>query len=171
MRGSLKTALVGVTSALLFALLTLGRATPAKAGAARSPVRQGAAAARGTTALPEPVNFRESDGRGLLVKAWVNGAGPFTFALDTGAGATLLSPRAAGAARVEVDAGGAGVRIGGLSGASVGGARKAYVRTVALGSRENSSPRAASSSSRPDCPRASTACSTLPNSSARSASA
>lgn len=140
MRGSLKTALRGVTSALLLALPIQGRATPAKAGAARSLVRQGAAAARGTTALPTPVNFRESEGRGLLLRAWVNGAGSFTFALDTGAGATLLSPRAAGAARVEVEAGGAGVRIGGLSGASVGGAQKAFVRTLALGARENTFP-------------------------------
>src|SRR4051812_45374768 len=100
MRGVLRTALWGVTSALLLALLTFGRATPAKAGAARSRVWQGAGlTARGTTALPAPVNFRETGGRGLLVKTWVNGAGPFTFAIDTGAGATLLSPRAAGDAR------------------------------------------------------------------------
>jgi predicted aspartyl protease len=137
MRGSLKTALPGVTSALLLALLTFGRATPANAGAARSSLWQGTRAARGTTALPAPASFSESDGRGLLVKTWVNGAGPFTFAIDTGAGATLLSSRAAGAARVEVEAGGGGIRLGGLSGASVGGAQKAFVRTLALGSREN----------------------------------
>jgi hypothetical protein len=138
MRASLKTALAGVTSALLLALLLFGRATPAKAGAARSRLWQGARVeARGAAALPAPVSFRESDGRGLLVRAWVNGAGPFTFALDTGAGATLLSSRAAGEARVEVEVGGGGIRLGGLSGASVGGAKKAYVRTVALGSREN----------------------------------
>src|SRR4051812_5599058 len=101
MRASLKTALVGVTSTLLLALLLFGRAPPANAGAARSRLWQGAG--RGTTALPAPVNFRESDGRGLLVRTWVNGAGPFTFALDTGAGATLLSSRAAGEARVEVE--------------------------------------------------------------------
>ncbi|HEX8116267.1 MAG TPA: retropepsin-like aspartic protease, partial [Pyrinomonadaceae bacterium] len=33
-----------------------------------------------------------------------------------------------------------GIRIGGLSGASVGGAQKAFVRTLALGSRENTLP-------------------------------
>lgn len=140
MRASLKTALAGVTSALLLALLLFGRATPANAGAARSRLRQGGGAARGTTALPAPVSFRESGGRGLLVKAWVNGAGPFTFALDTGAGATLLSSRAAGAARVEVEAHGGGIRLGGLSGASVGGAQKAYVHTLSLGVPENTFP-------------------------------
>jgi predicted aspartyl protease len=141
MRGRLKTALVGVTSALLLALLLNGWATPAKAGAALSRQWQGAGvAARGGTALPASVNFSESEGRGLLVRAWVNGAGPFTFALDTGAGATLLSSRAASEARVEVEARGGDIRIGGLSGARAGGAQKAFVRTLALGSRENTLP-------------------------------
>lgn len=140
MRASLKTALVGVTSTLLLALLLFGRATPANAGAARFRLWQGAGAGRGTTALPATVNFRESGNHGLLVRTWVNGAGPFNFALDTGAGATLLSSRAAGEARVEVEDGGSGIRIGGLSGASAGGAKKAFVRTLALGSRENTLP-------------------------------
>lgn len=140
MRGSLKTALVGVTSALLLALLLFGRATPAKARAARSLLWQRAGAARGTTALPAPVSFRESEGRGLLVRTWVNGAGPFALAIDTGAGATLLSTRAASEARVEVEAGGGGIRLGGLSGATAGGAQKAFVRTLALGTRENTLP-------------------------------
>jgi predicted aspartyl protease len=140
MRRSLKTTLLGVTSALLLALLLFGRATPAKAGAARSRLWQGTVTGRVGTSLPEPVNFRESEGRGLLVRTWVNGAGPFTFALDTGAGATLLSSHAASEARVEVEVGGRGIVIGGLSGASKGGAQKAYVRTIALGARENTLP-------------------------------
>jgi predicted aspartyl protease len=140
MRRSLKKALRGVTSALLLALLTLGWAAPVNSGAALSRLWQGEGARRGTTALPAPVSFRESDSRGLLVRAWVNGAGPFTFALDTGAGATLLSQRAAGEARVEVEVGGRGIVIGGLSGATAGGAKKAFVRTLALGSRENTFP-------------------------------
>ncbi|MFL6335069.1 MAG: aspartyl protease family protein [Pyrinomonadaceae bacterium] len=140
MRASLKTALAGMTSALLLALPTIGRAAPANTGAARSSLWQGAASAGATTALPAPVSFRETEGRGLLVRTWVNGAGPFTFAIDTGAGATLLSQRAASEARVEVEAGGGGIRLGGLSGASAGGAQKAFVRTLALGSRENTLP-------------------------------
>src|SRR3954463_11736224 len=46
---------------------------------------------RKPTGLPSPIRFREVSGRGLLVSAWVNGAGPYTFAVDTGAGATILS--------------------------------------------------------------------------------
>lgn len=168
MRGSLKTAHVAAASALLLlALLLFGRATPATAGAARfrldargglgrsvlsvnhpaEPARQGDARGRAQNAtpvrrpaLPSPVSFRESEGRGLLVRMWVNGAGPFDFAIDTGAGATILSSRAAGAARVEVESRGGGIEIGGLSGARVGGARKAFARTIALGSRENTLP-------------------------------
>jgi predicted aspartyl protease len=87
--------------------------------------------------LPSSVGFRES-GRGLIIRTWINDAGPFDFALDTGAGATILSSRAASAARVEVEAGGRGITLGGLSGATRGGAQKAFVRTLALGSRENS---------------------------------
>lgn len=87
-------------------------------------------------ALPSSVSFRES-GRGLLVKTWVNGAGPFDFALDTGAGATILSSRAASAARVEVKARGRDITLGGLSGATRGGAQKAFVRALALGSQDN----------------------------------
>lgn len=138
MRASLKTALLGVTSALLLTLPTPGRAAPAFAGAALSLVRQEEAGRRG--GLPSSVDFRESDGRGLLVRTWVNGAGPFNFAIDTGAGATILSSRAASEARVEVEVGGRGIEIGGLSGARRGGAQKAFVRTVALGTRENSLP-------------------------------
>jgi len=167
MRGVLKTALAGVASALLLALPLFGRATPANAGAARfrlwergaaagpvspdtapgpqTPARrtaqtrpgQNEGAAVGARSLPSPAGFRESEGRGLLVRTWINGAGPFNFAIDTGAGATLLSPRAASEARVEVETGGRGIEISGLSGARAGGARKAFVRTVALGTREN----------------------------------
>src|SRR5919112_2239803 len=100
---SLKAALAGVASALLLALLLIGRATPANAGAARSRLGQGEEAGR-RAQLPLPVNFRESDGRGLLVKTWVNGAGPFTFAIDTSAGATILSSSVARAALVEDEA-------------------------------------------------------------------
>jgi predicted aspartyl protease len=67
----------------------------------------------------------------------VNGAGPYTFAIDTGAGATILSPRVAGAARVRVESGGAGIRIGGLSGRSVAGGRRAFTDSLAIGFREN----------------------------------
>ena len=86
--------------------------------------------------MPRPVRFREARGRGLLVRAWVNESGPYTFAVDTGAGATILSTRVAAQARVALEAGRA-LEIGGLSGASRRAGRKASVRTLSIGEREN----------------------------------
>ncbi|HEX7178003.1 MAG TPA: pepsin/retropepsin-like aspartic protease family protein [Pyrinomonadaceae bacterium] len=87
--------------------------------------------------LPAPARLHEADGRGLLVQTWVNGTGPFEFAVDTGAGANILSRRVASAARVEVETGGGAVRVVGLSGVGAQGARKAHVRNFALGARGN----------------------------------
>lgn len=162
MKGSLKTHANGAASALLLTLFLFGWAASNSFGAAHflagesqsgaiifadnaaslnSAGRIGQRSAAGQRAtLPSSVRFSESGGRGLLVSTWINGVGPFSFAVDTGAGATILSPRVASAARVEVELGGRGIEIGGLSGASAGGAQKAFVRAVALGSRDNSLP-------------------------------
>jgi predicted aspartyl protease len=155
MRGRLKTAVYGAASALLLSLLMFGWAAPKFLGAAHFHTSEGvdgvsaefhaSATAQGRTtarraSVPSPVRFRESGGRGLLVDTWVNGSGPYTFAVDTGAGATILSPRVAGEARVEVETGTRGVNVGGLSGVSVGGAQKAFPRDISIGSRDNSLP-------------------------------
>ena len=106
---------------------------------ARTPQRSepaGRAAAR----LPGAVRFRVSEGLGLLVRTWVNGAGPYTFALDTGAGANILSRRVASEARVEVDARGGAVSVGGLSGTAARPAQRAYVRSFAAGTSTNALP-------------------------------
>lgn len=89
--------------------------------------------------LPAPVRFREESGRGLLVRAWVNGVGPFTFALDTGAGSNIISQRAARASGVGY-VGGRSVSISGISGAGGGAAREAVIRSLALGERVNQLP-------------------------------
>lgn len=91
------------------------------------------------SALPAPVRFREVEGRGLLVRAWVNGQGPYEFAVDTGAGATIISRRVAAEARVPVYADRA-VSISGLSGARGGSAREASLRTLAVGDAGNRLP-------------------------------
>ncbi len=85
--------------------------------------------------VPRAVRFREVEGRGLLVKAWVNSMGPFTFAVDTGAGATVLSERVAREAGVEVKRGRRS-RIAGLSGVSVS-TEEGAVRALALGEPDN----------------------------------
>ena len=86
-------------------------------------------------ALPRPAMFREVPGRGLLVRTWVNGAGPFSFAIDTGAGATLLSTRVVGESQVQVSTG-RRTSIAGLSGVSVS-ATAASIRSLAIGDSEN----------------------------------
>lgn len=86
--------------------------------------------------LPAPVRFGIERGRGLLVRAWINGVGPYTLAIDTGAGATILSQRVANEARVEMGNGRA-TAISGLSGASAVNGREANVSQLALGERGN----------------------------------
>jgi hypothetical protein len=95
-------------------------------------------AARGLNSvpLPSPVRFNIERGRGLLVRAWINGAGPYTLAIDTGAGATIISQRVANEARVEVRNGRA-TAISGLSGASAVSGREALVSQLALGEQGN----------------------------------
>lgn len=85
--------------------------------------------------LPQPVSFREVRGRGLLVSVWINSQGPFTLAIDTGAGITVISPRVAGAAAVAIQDG-PGPSIAGLSGTVVS-AQAATARTIALGTVQN----------------------------------
>ena len=86
--------------------------------------------------LPSTVRFREVSGRGLLTDVWVNGAGPYTFAIDTGAGATILSGRVAGEARVSVS-GKRPLMIGGISGTGTVSGQEAIVSSLAVGSRDN----------------------------------
>ncbi|HYW70236.1 MAG TPA: retroviral-like aspartic protease family protein [Pyrinomonadaceae bacterium] len=88
--------------------------------------------------MPRAVTFREVRGRGLLVDVWINSSGPFTFAVDTGAGITIVSPRVAGAARVAIQ-GGASPSISGMSGAAVTG-QAGRAQTIAVGDPENNLP-------------------------------
>lgn len=85
--------------------------------------------------VPRAVTFREVPGRGLLIRTWVNDVGPFSFAIDTGAGATLLSPRVASESQVKVKSG-RDTSIAGLSGVSVS-AQDATIRTLSIGDSEN----------------------------------
>lgn len=149
---SLRTTRLAVASVMLAALAHTDGAAPLTRGAVPSFLTQSITRIFGggdddderpsqnrgrAGALPAPARLRESDGRGLLAAAWVNGRGPYTFAVDTGAGATIISRRVAAEARVAADAGGRGIEIGGLSSKRIGGARRALGATFAVGSREN----------------------------------
>jgi Aspartyl protease len=126
---------------LLFAvfliLITGGRAVSfgAALSVAAGPGKPNRETAAVELRLPRSVSFREVPGRGLIVKTWINSVGPFNFAIDTGAGATLLSPGVAEEARVTIKNGRA-TSIAGLTGARVS-ARDASIQTLAIGDREN----------------------------------
>jgi predicted aspartyl protease len=75
----------------------------------------------------------------MLVRAWVNGTGPFDFVFDTGAGATIISTAVARAAGVETRPGGP-VTLGGMSGARPVAAERATIRHLALGDEDRDVP-------------------------------
>lgn len=85
--------------------------------------------------IPRPVRLREVRGRGLLASVWLNSNGPFTFAVDTGAGTTLISPRVAAASHLKVKSN-SGRSIAGLSGREVA-VSEAEIQTLAVGDRAN----------------------------------
>lgn len=154
-RGSKQTAR-SATSALLIALVVMVWAVPSE-GAAHSfvPGRAGITTrARAHTStsnfslqkrrdnhnapssLPAAARFREVEGRGLLCKIWVNNSGPYNFAIDTGAGATLMSKRVAAESRIAL-AGAHSVSLSGLSGVQGAAGREATLTSLAIGAREN----------------------------------
>ncbi len=126
-------------SAAFLILMTGTRAVSSGAALFVSGQRRHITRAAGTYApaqpLPHPVSFREVHGRGLLISTWINSVGPFTFAIDTGAGATILSPRVATEAGVTVRSG-ARPSIAGLSGVLVA-ANDAVINSLAVGDPQN----------------------------------
>lgn len=91
---------------------------------------------RSVRSLPAEVRFNSMDGEGLIVKTWVNGVGGFNFAIDTGAGAMILSERVAQAAQVSIR-NNRTTEISGLSGANPVAGREASLRSLALGDPGN----------------------------------
>lgn len=112
---------------------TVGRA--ASVGAALSQHRQPNTSQLNSIPIPHVVSFREVTGRGLLVRTWINDAGPFNFAIDTGAGAILVSRRIADETHVTV-ANRRPSSIAGLSGVK-GSAYSAKFTNLAIGDADN----------------------------------
>ncbi|MGH9882126.1 MAG: retropepsin-like aspartic protease [Pyrinomonadaceae bacterium] len=127
----------------VFFALTIGSWAVPNAGAAHSAFHsQNSKAPRNlnssTLSLPAPVRFREEKDRGLLVRAWINDRGPFTVAVDTGAGLTIVSDSLARQAGLNVTQGRPTV-LTGLSGREVT-ARHAVINRIALGDPGNVMP-------------------------------
>jgi predicted aspartyl protease len=156
---SLKRHVAGAVSSLLIALVSILWAVPLNGAAHLSERETGetrsrtgiqatsgdAAALRAgqagrapadAAALPRAVRLRESRGRGLMVQTWINGAGVYSFAVDTGAGATIISERVARATNVEFGRGRTTVMTG-MSGAGAASGREARVRSLAIGDERN----------------------------------
>ena len=82
-----------------------------------------------------PIRLRERD-RGLLVTAWLNDAGPFTFAVDTGAGVSLISRDVVTRARLQVSKSRRPL-VGGLSTTPIASDQEARLTALSLGTPSN----------------------------------
>ena len=106
------------------------------AGTAHLLLRTEAAEHSFDTQVLDPIPFKESKGRGLLVSAWINRTGPYTFAIDTGAGVSLVS-------RDLVQRAGLALQrskqtlVGGLSSGVIASNQSAQIRELALGNSNN----------------------------------
>ena len=86
-----------------------------------------------------PIRLRDESDRGLLASGWINGAGPFVFAIDTGAGVSLLSRKVVAQARLAVTKSRRPL-VGGLSTAPISSNEETNVAGLALGKRDNNIP-------------------------------
>ncbi len=91
------------------------------------------------TAGVAPIRLSDGRDRGLFVNGWINGVGPFVFAIDTGAGVSIIG-------RNVVDRSGLRVSksrrplVGGLSTSPISSNQEAQIATLGLGSRDNTVP-------------------------------
>jgi predicted aspartyl protease len=91
---------------------------------------------RGASNVPQPARFRVDDDRGLLISVWVNGRGPYVFAIDTGAGLNVVSERLVNAAGLRTTPT-SPTLVGGLSGVTTSSNREAAIDSLALGYQNN----------------------------------
>jgi hypothetical protein len=123
-----------LTLALTILLVgSIGWAVPVT-GTAHQRVRQSPPAGRVT--VPRPIKFREDRDRGLLVDAWINGSGPYVFAIDTGAGTSIVSPSLISRSALQVRNAYQTLE-GGLTGSSIVSDQEATIQELALGSPDN----------------------------------
>ena len=109
---------------------------------------------RGTAASSvEPISLRDDEDHGLLAKGWINGAGPFVFAIDTGAGASIISQRVVAEARLQVTKARTPL-VGGLSTSPISSDQEARINGLALGNPGNRVPGRVVAAVVPNLPRA-----------------
>ena len=116
------------------ALITLSVATVAWA------VPEGIAHRRLQPSFPSdqslsPIRLREEHD-GLVADAWINGAGPFVFAIDTGAGVSLISRNVVDRAHLQVSKS-RRTLVGGLSTSRIASDQETRLSELALGTPNN----------------------------------
>ena len=102
-----------------------------------SVVTVGAVPIRGTAPQRvQPIRLRDERERGLLAQGWINGAGPFVFAIDTGAGVSLVSRNVVDQARLQTTQSRRPL-VGGLSTSPISSDQQTQITGIALGTRDN----------------------------------
>lgn len=86
-----------------------------------------------------PVRLRDERERGLLAEGWINGAGPFVFAIDTGAGVSIVSRDVVDRARLQMTKSRRPL-VGGLTSTPISSDQETRVSGIALGTSENRVP-------------------------------
>ena len=94
---------------------------------------------RSNVARVAPIRLRDERDRGLLANGWINGTGPFTFVIDTGAGVSLISPNVVERAGLRVNKSRRPL-VGGLSTSPISSDQEAHIAGLALGKSNNDVP-------------------------------
>jgi len=123
---------------LAIALSTLSVAIVAWAVPLKGIAHQGVQRPRAADVVA-PVRLKDERERGLLAQGWVNGAGPFVFVIDTGAGVSLISRNVVAQARLQVMKS-RRTLVGGLSTSPIASDQETRISSLALGQRNNNVP-------------------------------
>ncbi len=78
------------------------------------------------------VKFRGTRDRGLLVDVWLGDAGPFVFAIDSGAGVSMVTRRLSSVARLGVNRSRQPL-VGGLSASSISSNQETTLKDISIG--------------------------------------
>ena len=89
-----------------------------------------------STAYVAPIRLHDEPEHGLVATAWLNGAGPFRFAVDTGAGVSLITRNVVQKAHLQVSKS-RRTLVGGLSTAPIASNQQATLGGLALGTPSN----------------------------------
>lgn len=109
------------------------------AGAAHFSARPVANEMGAIAAQPSPARFRVEADRGLILRVWINGRGPYLFALDTGAGMNVIAQRVVAEIKLPTKVV-PSTYVGGLTSARIVSNREAVINQMAVGERGNALP-------------------------------